>query len=361
MPGCNYSSFDSKTIRTIYLCKIHNDINTNNSLSEIKINDNDEDNILKRLKQQIDFSNSSNIKIVKCLFIFYNSKLFTENRGFYIMFFTVILHLLLLMFPFPSKLDKQLKIFCNIILSQMKKIFKKGQNKTNLKIKDVKINENTNIVNNKTIDIHNNNTMRITTSSNSDDTSSSDSQEIDNENIKNDNLFNDKPKHALTSKIENNNDLKIHSSNDENFKELSIEDSKNEYSNIYNNEARFDTYKNESNIKLSVDISKIENTKEISSNSSQRILKNEKNNVDPKKIRDNNSTNIDSSIIAKKDKRNIHLNDLDNTNNDKIIGQLKKKIIQIYIYFMLQIIFLLKKDKNIFLNLKSKICHMIML
>ena len=211
MPGCNYSSFDTKTIRTIYLCKKSNDINTNNSLSENKINDNDEDNILTRLKQQIDFSNASNIKIVKCLFIFNNSKLFTENRGFYIMFFTVILHLLLLMFSCPNQLDKQLKIFCNIILSQMKKIYKKGQNKTNLKIKDAKINENTNIINNKTIDIDNNNRMNITTSFNSDNTSSSDSQEICDENIKNGKLFNDKPKHSLTSKIENNNDLKIHS------------------------------------------------------------------------------------------------------------------------------------------------------
>ena len=243
----------------------------------------------------------------------------------------------------------------------MKKIYKKGQNKTNLKIKDVKINENTNIVNNKTIDIDNNNRMGITTSSNSDDTSSSDSQEIDNENIKNDNLFNDKPKHALTSKIENNNDLKIHSCNDENFKELSIEGSKNENSNIYNNEARFDTYKNESNIKLSVDISKIENTKEISSNSSQRILKTEKNKINPKKIRDNNSTNIDFSIIAKKDKSNILLNDLDNINSDKKIEQLKKKDnSNLYLFYVINYI-PFKKGKNIFLNMKSKICHMIML
>ena len=296
LPGCNYSSFDTKTIRSIYLCKISNDINTNDSLSEIEINDNDEENIFNRLKQQIDFSKASNIKIVKCFFIFYNSKLFTENRGFYIMFFTTIIHILLLMFSFPSKLNKQLKAFCNIILSQMKKIYKKGQNEINL---DAKSNENTNGVNNKTIDIDNKNRMNITTSSNSDNSSSSDSQEIGNENIKNGNLYNNKLKKAFTSKIET--------------------------SNINNKEAKFDTYKNDSNTKLSVDISKIENIKEISSISSQRILKIEKNRINPKRMSAINPKNIYSSIIIKQDKSKFLLNNLDIINDKEIIEELKKK------------------------------------
>jgi len=101
--GCNYTSFDIKTIRVIYLCKIGNDINNNNSVNEVNINDNDndEDNILKNIV----FSKASNIKIVKCFSILINSKIFSENYGFYIMLFTNILIILLLIFSLPSKLD----------------------------------------------------------------------------------------------------------------------------------------------------------------------------------------------------------------------------------------------------------------
>ena len=52
VPGCNYTSLDIKTIRTIYLCKICNDINGNNSLSEIIINDNDDNNFFVKLKNK---------------------------------------------------------------------------------------------------------------------------------------------------------------------------------------------------------------------------------------------------------------------------------------------------------------------
>jgi len=43
IPRCKYTGFDIKTIRTIYSCNIGNDKNNSNSLSEVKINDNDED------------------------------------------------------------------------------------------------------------------------------------------------------------------------------------------------------------------------------------------------------------------------------------------------------------------------------
>ena len=66
------------------------------------------------------------------------------------MLITTIENILLLIFSFPSKLDKQLNIFYNI-----------------------KINENSE-VNNKTIDIDNNNRMRINTTSKNENTNTSD-------------------------------------------------------------------------------------------------------------------------------------------------------------------------------------------
>ena len=89
------------------------------------------------------------------------------------MLITTIENILLLIFSFPSKLDKQLNIFCNIILSQMKTISNKKQNEINLKINNAKINENSE-VNNKTIDIDNNNRMRINTTSKNENTNTSD-------------------------------------------------------------------------------------------------------------------------------------------------------------------------------------------
>ena len=63
--GCNFSDFDIVTLRTICECKIGNDIN-NESLNEIEINNNEEDNIFKILKENINFSQASNIRVVKC-------------------------------------------------------------------------------------------------------------------------------------------------------------------------------------------------------------------------------------------------------------------------------------------------------
>jgi len=46
-----------------------------------------------KLQKDIDFSKASNIKIIKCFLVIYNSKLFSENYGFYIMLFIIILHI----------------------------------------------------------------------------------------------------------------------------------------------------------------------------------------------------------------------------------------------------------------------------
>ena len=357
VPGCNYTSFDIKTIRTIYLCKIGNDTNNNNSLNEVKINDNDEENFLNKLKKEIKFSKVSNINIMKCFSIILNSKLFTENHGFYIMFLMNIINILLFIFSFPSKLDKQLNIFCNIILSQMKKIYNKKQNKINLKIKDAKINDNSNVIKDKAIDINNNNSISINTTSKKDNTNNNDNQEINIEKTKNGNLFNDKQRNSLTVKVENNKDLTIDSYNNKIFKEVIIDTSKKEASNINNNELSFNTYQNESNKEFNIDISKIENIKE---NSSQRDLKTKKNKINPKNIKDINPKNIDSLVKMKKNNINILLNNLDNINNDKnksnyngkdehkIIEELKKKNnSNLYLFYVIKYIPFKKRKKYI--------------
>ena len=56
IPVYNSTGFDIKTIRNIYLCKIGNDINNTNSVSEVNIIDNDEDNNLNEFKKEIYFS-----------------------------------------------------------------------------------------------------------------------------------------------------------------------------------------------------------------------------------------------------------------------------------------------------------------
>jgi len=355
VPGCYYTSFDIETIRTIYLCKIGNEINGNNSISEIIINDNDDNNFFVKLKKQKYFSKYSTIEVIKCFSIILNSKLFTENYGFYIMFFMNILNILLFIFSFSSKLEKQLNVICNTLLSQMKKLYNKKPNEINLKIDNIKINENSYIVNDKTIDIDNNKRMNINTISKNDNTHISDNYEKVIENNKNNNLFKDKQRNTLTSKIESNKESKNNSYNNENFKEVIIDNSKNEASNINNNELIFNTNKNENNKNFSLDISKIENLKE---NSSQRVWKTKKNKINPIKNRDTNSINIDSSIKMKKDNSNILINNLSNINDDinksnyngddekKIIEELRKKYnSNLYLFYIIKYIPIKKRKK----------------
>ena len=228
IPGCNFTGFDIKTIRIIYLCKIGNDINNNNVVSEVNIIDNDEDNNLNNFKKNTDFSKASNIKIFKCFSIFYNSKLFLENYGFYIMLFTTILIILLLIFSFPNKLDKQLKIFCNIILSQMKKIYSKKQNEKNLKINDGK-NENTKVVNDKINDIDNSNSL-------SDDNSSK-NENIDISKIENiKEIRSNSSQRDLNNKIKNNPNRDINQINKDSSinEKIKIDISNNHLNNLDN-------------------------------------------------------------------------------------------------------------------------------
>ena len=159
MPGCNFTSFDIKTIRIIYLCKIGNDVNNNNYLNGIKINVHDEDSILNQFKKQISFSKASNIEVVKCFLLIFNSKLFSENYGFYIMFSMNIIIILLIGFSFKSKLDEQLKKFCYTVLSQMKLIYNKKQDEIRLKFNDSKIDGNNSMVDDRNLNRSNNNEL----------------------------------------------------------------------------------------------------------------------------------------------------------------------------------------------------------
>ena len=139
--GCNFSDFDIVTLRTICECKIGNDIN-NESLNEIEINNNEEDNIFKILKENINFSQASNIRVVKCFSKVFHKQLFSENYGFYIMFFMLLINILLIMLSFQNNFEKKLNFFVDIVIKQMKIIYDKKQEESNLIINNDNINNN---------------------------------------------------------------------------------------------------------------------------------------------------------------------------------------------------------------------------
>ena len=138
MPGCNFSNFDIKTLRTICHCKIGQDFNITSLIPEIQIGNfyNKDNKIINILDENLGFEKASNIKVVKCFSIIFNKKLFTENYGFFIMLCMTILNIILIIFSPIYKLEKQLKIFCCKVLFQMKTIYFKIQeeSKSNLLI-----------------------------------------------------------------------------------------------------------------------------------------------------------------------------------------------------------------------------------
>ena len=123
LDGCNYSNFDIKTLRTICSCKIGFGENDGYK-SDIK-NDNNKYNkdLVNLVKQNIDISKSSNIKVVKCFSIIFRKNLFTENYGFYIMLLLLLINMTTLIFSPISKIEKTLNEYCNKILSNMKIIY----------------------------------------------------------------------------------------------------------------------------------------------------------------------------------------------------------------------------------------------
>ena len=129
--GCNYSNFDIKTLRTICICKVGLD-NNDTYLSDIKNDDNDNEDLMYLFKTNIDISKSSNIKVFKCFSKIFTKRLFIENYGFYIMFFMLLFNILILIFSPLSKFEKQINDYCAEILSQMKEIYNRiNNNKAN--------------------------------------------------------------------------------------------------------------------------------------------------------------------------------------------------------------------------------------
>ena len=105
---CNFSKYDSKTNRSICYCKIDNSNNKSDSSADNRIVENEDFlTILKNIKN-VNFSQSSNIKVVKCVSIIFRKNLFINNYGFYISFFLNFFTILLLICSPLSYVDKLL-------------------------------------------------------------------------------------------------------------------------------------------------------------------------------------------------------------------------------------------------------------
>ena len=163
-----------------------------------------------------------------------------------------IFTILLLIFSLPNKLDKQLNIFCNTLISQMKTIYNKDQDETNLIINNNETNnkENINVINTKNIDIDNNKEL---------------SSKTKNKNI---NINDNKEISIENSKIDNNNNDKIGTSTIKNIKEFGSDSSQRDIKTTYT--------KNKKNFKEKNDVKDI-NPMDMDSTSRAKI-KNEINN-----------------------------------------------------------------------------------
>ena len=130
LPGCNYSNFEIKTLRPICLCKI-GDKNNITNLTKIKndeINNSENDVLFNLIKNNIDISKASNIKVVKCVSIIFKINLFENNYGFYIMFFMILFNIVIIFLSPFDKIENLLNKYCNDVLDKMKKIYKNNEN-----------------------------------------------------------------------------------------------------------------------------------------------------------------------------------------------------------------------------------------
>jgi hypothetical protein len=116
MDSCNYLNIDNKTRRSICDC-----ITNNNSINSYKAFDkeNSKDNIDK-IKESIKLSKSSNIKVIKCISLIFSLNLLKINYGFYLILFTNIINIIIIILSFLSKIEEKLKQFIIEVLSQMK-------------------------------------------------------------------------------------------------------------------------------------------------------------------------------------------------------------------------------------------------
>ena len=123
MKGCNYSNMDINTIRSICQCKINNNSYDNN-FTNINSNKLGNDDIYNLIKQSLNFDKTSNIKVVKCISIIFTLNIFKNNYGFYIIFLTNCLNIILLFFSPLSVVEKNFNSFCRKILTQLKNIYR---------------------------------------------------------------------------------------------------------------------------------------------------------------------------------------------------------------------------------------------
>ena len=145
--SCNYSNFDIKTLRIICICKI----GYNNNTLEIKNDDikNKNNDLVNLVKQNIDISKSSNIKVVKCVSKIFHKNLFIKNYGFYTMFILLLINIITLIYSFISIIENTFNEYCQKILNKMKILYSKNNNK-------IQMNENENNEKNNDLIIQNN-------------------------------------------------------------------------------------------------------------------------------------------------------------------------------------------------------------
>jgi hypothetical protein len=101
MINCNFTNIDINTMRSICICNSNSNKNTTE-------NDN---NIYNILRQSINFAKSSNIKVVKCFKIIFNSSNLKKNYGFYLILLTNVINILLFILYLFKKVDKQFHSF----------------------------------------------------------------------------------------------------------------------------------------------------------------------------------------------------------------------------------------------------------
>ncbi len=131
MENCNYSNFDINNLRTICICKININNNEKDSVeNKGNIKNSENNDLVNLITKNIDFNKASNIKVVKCLSIIFQKRIFTQNYGFYIMFLLNIFNIIILIFSPISKAEIQFKDFCSKVINQMDQIYEK-LNRTN--------------------------------------------------------------------------------------------------------------------------------------------------------------------------------------------------------------------------------------
>ena len=157
MINCNFTNIDINTMRSICIC------NLNSNYTEINNNKNQNNtenvnNIYNILRKSLDFSKSSNIKVIKCLKIIFNSSNLKKNYGFYLLLLINSINILLLIIYPLKKIDNQLHNFSNIILRQIKEVYKNTNIGNNQKETDntKEDDENRNKEKNKSIKVDNN-------------------------------------------------------------------------------------------------------------------------------------------------------------------------------------------------------------